>query len=198
MGREALCWGVSAETNPRASLPGSAHGPPVPLAALLILGTSQGRKRHVAEPRRLAEGWRPPDAGYGHLLLIKGWCPSSSCCGHLPGMTTSPHLRFSWGAQSKINLSLSAKDQQNEPLVIIHVLRRLAGSWEKCCFSLPFPQIAVSVNTQHYSSVSLRRSAFMRAGTHAGACGTSDPNHFPCSVLGEGPWYLRVSFPTQP
>lgn len=71
MGREALCWGVP-ETSPRASLSGSAHRPPVPLAALLIWGTSQGRKRHVAKPRRLAEGWRPPDAGCGHLLLIKG------------------------------------------------------------------------------------------------------------------------------
>lgn len=70
-------------------------------------------------------------------------------------MTTCPHLGFSWGAQSKMNLSLSAKDQQNESLEIIHVLRRLAGSWEECCFSLPFPQIAVSVNTQHHSSVSL-------------------------------------------
>lgn len=79
-------------------------------------------------------------------------------------MTTCPHLGFSWGAQSKMNSSLSAKDPQNEPLEIIHVLRRLAGSWEECCFSLPFPQIAVSVNTQHHSSVSLGGSSLCVQG----------------------------------
>ncbi|KAI4577692.1 hypothetical protein MJT46_003527 [Ovis ammon polii x Ovis aries] len=47
--------------------------PPAPLAALLTLGTSQGRKRSVLQPRGLAEDWRPPDAGSGHLLLIGGY-----------------------------------------------------------------------------------------------------------------------------
>lgn len=54
-----------------------------------------------------------------------------------------PHLRFSWlPEKSKMNSSLSVRDQQNQLLGIIHMPRELAGSWKKCCFSLPFPQIA--------------------------------------------------------
>ena len=73
VGRDALCWAVAPETDSQASLPGSAHRPPASLAALLTLGTSQGRKRSVLEPRGLAEDWRPADAGSGHLLLIGGY-----------------------------------------------------------------------------------------------------------------------------
>lgn len=73
VGRDALCWAVAPETDSQAALLGSVHRPPAPLAALLTLGTSQGRKRSVLQPRGLAEDWRPPDAGSGHLLLIGGY-----------------------------------------------------------------------------------------------------------------------------
>lgn len=72
MGRDALCWAVAPETDSQAALPGSAHRPPASLAALLTLGTSQGRNHSVLKPRGLAEDWRPADAGSGHLLLIRG------------------------------------------------------------------------------------------------------------------------------
>ena len=53
MGRDALCWAVAPETDSQAALPGSAHRPPAPPAALRTLGRSQGQKRSELEPR----GW---------------------------------------------------------------------------------------------------------------------------------------------
>lgn len=200
-GREALCWGVSPETDSdsEAGLLAAAPRPPAPLTALLVLGTSQGRMRSVAEPRSLPEGWRPPDAGCGHLLLIGGQCPSGSCCGRLLRAATSPYLAFFWADESKINLSLSAKDHQNELSGVIHVLGGLAGSWRRCCFSLPFPQIAVLVNTQHFSSVSHQGGALRPQGkARAGACGAWDQNRFPCGVMGRGRGLVSARLPPHP
>lgn len=183
----------------RGRPPRSCPRPPAPLTALLVLGTSQGRMRSVAEPRSLPEGWRPPDAGCGHLLLIGGQCPSGSCCGRLLRAATSPYLAFFWADESKINLSLSAKDHQNELSGVIHVLGGLAGSWRRCCFSLPFPQIAVLVNTQHFSSVSHQGGALRPQGkARAGACGAWDQNRFPCGVMGRGRGLVSARLPPHP
>lgn len=66
---------------------------------------------------------------------------SGSCRGPLGRVTTAPHLQFSW--LEKTNMSLSVRDPQNQLSGIIHTPGELAGSGKKCCFSLPFPQIAV-------------------------------------------------------
>lgn len=94
----------------------------------------------MAEPGSLAEGWCPPDSGWGHLFLAEGvffkllsWFLTEG--DNVP----SPQIVLAGEKQT----SLSVRDQQNQLLGIIHMPRELAGSWKKCCFSLPFPQIAV-------------------------------------------------------
>lgn len=44
------------------------------------------------------------------------------------GETTFPHLKFCWLEKSKMNPSLSVRDQQNQLLGIMHLPRELAGS----------------------------------------------------------------------
>ena len=161
------------------SLPGSAPSTLAPLAALFFGGQTRAGGTLVAETPNLAEGWWSFIINEAivsfKLMLIEG--------DNVP----SPQILL--GGNKQNALERFRKGPPNEPLGIIPVRRGLAGGWEKCCFSLPFPQIAVS--GKHLLAVSLgggavtpaRDTAPRAPGAGAGGFGGECLPH---STLGGG------------